>query len=437
MRAQLSTLRSELRRASLSGRFHRARPEEGGDVGFTVVETVITLFIVSIVMGLVLGFITNFLQQSTNVRDTMSGVQQDQTAGEGLLQYLHAAIVILPGSNATTIDASILEGVTSGTPQTATFQAELIPPAGPKLDATFQTSLVPNGGYCPIPPAAPNPNCVSINDYDVVNSATVFTYYIGGASITTTTAPTNVQLSQIVAVGIDVTFMAGPQTPTQGFQAVRPTTFETTIYLQNASGAPAPTSAVVVNAPNGTVGSSLTMTATVSPVPDGGFVTFIVTLLGNTLSVCTSGAVVSTTDGTATCSFIPATGGTYDVSATFSGTSDFQPSTSLVTTFSVPQPTSTLINPVTPGSGSLTIKAIVTPSAASGSVTFTLADQNIHCHFHCSANSPSVPVSSGSATWTASNLNSGDTYTINATFQSSSPSTYSNSVAPQTTGVPN
>ena len=115
MRTHLRPLRPELRRASLSGRLHRARLQGGEDVGFTIVETAITLLIVSIIMGLVFGFITNFFQQSVNVSDTMSGVQQDQTAGEGLLQYLHAAIVILPGSNATTLDASILDGVTSGT----------------------------------------------------------------------------------------------------------------------------------------------------------------------------------------------------------------------------------------------------------------------------------------------------------------------------------
>ena len=56
----------------------------------------------------------------------MTGVQQDQTAGQALMQYLHAAIVILPGSNATTLNASILAGVnSSGTAQTATLQAVL------------------------------------------------------------------------------------------------------------------------------------------------------------------------------------------------------------------------------------------------------------------------------------------------------------------------
>ncbi len=439
MRTHLRPLRPELRRASLSGRLHRARLQGGEDVGFTIVETAITLLIVSIVMGLVFGFITNFFQQSVNVSDTMSGVQQDQTAGEGLLQYLHAAIVILPGSNATTLDASILDGVTSGTnpvPQVATFQAELVAPAGPNLDATFQTSMAANGGYCPVPPAAPNPNCRSMNDYDVVNSSTVFTYYLGGASVTTTTTPTNAQLSEIVAVGVDVTFLAGPQKPTEGFQAVRPTTLQTTVYLQNASGAPAPTSTVSVSAPNGTVGSPLTLTATVAPVPDGGFVTFTVTLNGNTLSVCTSGAIVSTTDGTATCTFTPAQGGTYDVSATFSGTSDFQPSSSSVTAVSVPIPTSFTSIRVVAGATTLALTAFLTasqnPSGITGSVVFTVTQQG-SCHSHCGSSSPSEPVSSGSAAWTATSLNSNQNFNITATF-SDPTNTYATSSS-STTGT--
>ena len=54
-----------------------------------------------------------------------------------------------------------------------------------------------------------------LNDYDAVNSSTVFTYYYNNYSVTpvvlaSTTTPTNAQLSEIVAVAVDVTFLAGP-----------------------------------------------------------------------------------------------------------------------------------------------------------------------------------------------------------------------------------
>ena len=162
----------------------------------------------------------------------------------------------------------------------------------------------------------------------------MFTYYYNNYSTTpvslaSTTTPTNAQLAEIVAVGINVTFLAGPHKPVYGFHAVHASNFQTTIYLQNAAGAPAPTSATTITAPtSAVVGSPLTLTATVSPVPDGGTVTFTVTYGGSPLSVCTAPVDVSTTTGTATCTFTPGSGGTYDVTASFSGTSDFQPSTS-------------------------------------------------------------------------------------------------------------
>ena len=222
---------------------HRDRIREGEDEGFTLIETLVTLVIISVIVPIVLALVTNLFQQSQNVHDTMTGVQQDQTAGQALMQYLHAAIVILPGSNATTLNASILAGVnSSGTAQTATLQAVLHNSGNPTLDATFTTSLTPDGGVT-----------TSIGTYDAVNSSAVFTYFYNNYSTTpvglaSTTAPTNAQLSEIVAVAVDVTFLAGPHVPTYGFHAVRASNFQTTIYLQNAAGAPAPTSSISVTA---------------------------------------------------------------------------------------------------------------------------------------------------------------------------------------------
>ena len=99
---------------------------------------IVTLVIVSLIIPVALMLVTNIFQQSQNVHDTILGVQQDQTAGQSLLQYLHATIVVLPGSNATTLNASILAGVnSSGTTQTATLNAVFTNSANPKMDATL------------------------------------------------------------------------------------------------------------------------------------------------------------------------------------------------------------------------------------------------------------------------------------------------------------
>jgi hypothetical protein len=400
----------------------------------------------SVVVALVFSFMTNLLRQSTDVQDTMSGVQQDQTAGEGLLQYLHAAIVVLPGSNATTLDASILDGVSSGTPQTATFQAEYIPPTGSQVDATFQTSLAPNGGYCPVPPAAPNPACRSINDYDVcalntvvppcsngTPQTTVFTYYMTNSTTTTTTGncpapfvctttPSDAELSDVVAVAIDVTFLSGPHVPKVGFEAVRPTTFQTAVYLQNASGAPAPTSTVSIST-SGTkaFGSPLTLTATVSPTPDGGYVTFSVTYDGT--AYCTSPVDVNTTNGTAACTFTPPVGGTYEASATFSGSfsgsSDFQASTSAQTAIVIPIQTYTNVGVTSGTSGQLPITATVTAqdsSTPTGNVSFTVTTTTGTKCLAPSGCTQQETLISGQASWTVSGLSNSSTYSVTANF---------------------
>jgi type II secretory pathway pseudopilin PulG len=400
-------------RPTLSARFHRARARRETDGGFTLVETVVTMAIVTTILAVVLGVVTNLFQQSTDVHDTMSGVQQDQTAGEALTQYLHSTILIETGSNATTLNASILAGVNgSETPQTATLSAVLTNSVSPKLDATFTISLTPDGGHTS-----------SVNTYDAVNTSAAFTYYYNNYATTpvglaSTSNPTVSELSEIVAVGIDVTFLAGPHVPTVGYQAIRASTFQTTVYLQNASGAPAPTTAVSVST-SGTIasGQPLNAVATVSPVPDGGTMSFTVTnQSGTVLSFCTTAVAVSTTTGQATCTFTPPTGGDYYVLAAFSGTADFQPSTSSNTEIVVPITTTISITSVTVTNNSVTVNAAVSPAAATGNVAFTVQQQG-GCGFGgCTTYNGSVPLSSGTASFTQGSLNANKTYNVTATY---------------------
>ena len=415
-------------------RLDRARWQRGEDHGFTIVETLVALLVVSVVIPIGLAFVSNMFQQSQDVHDTMTGVQQDQVAGEVLLQYLHATIVVLPGSTATTLNASVLAGVNSSTPQTATLQATLTPPTSPSLDATFTTSLTPNTG--------PNAwKTTSIGTYDAVNTSTVFTYYyVSSTGLAPLTALTNAELSEVVAVGIDVTFLAGPHKPTYGFHAVHASNFETTIYLQNSAGAPAPTTMTTITGPTGTVaaGSPLTVTATVSPTPTGsdqGLVTFTVTLSGSPLADCTSPVDVAATSDAATCTFTPATGGTYDVTAAFSGTDLLEPSTSVVDAIVVLTPTTITINNVTvPSSGTLSINVTVGPVGVTGQVSFN-ATQN-SCSYHCQNGIDSETLSSGTATGRITGLQHGSGYTVtatytgNSTYGASSPATWPNTVTP-------
>lgn len=397
---------------------------EYDDNGFSLVELLVTLLVVAIVIPLAFGLVTNLLQQSQNVHDTIVGVQQDQTAGEALIQYLHGTTLILPGSSATTLDASILAGVNStSTPQSATLQAVLTNSTAPGLDAVFTTSLTPSGG-----PTS------SIGTYDALDSTAstpVFTYYYNASSTTSTTTastttsstpaglastntPTNAELPLIVAVGVDVTFLAGPHVPTEGFQATHPTSFQTTVYLQNSSGVPAPSSSTsLVKTGTVKINSQLTLTATVSPVPDGGTVTFAVDQGGTPLSVCPTPVPVATTTGNAVCTFTPASGGQYHASASFSGTAKYQASTSTLLTIVVPIATTTSITSVAGGVGTLTIPATVSPSAATGTVSFTIHRNGCSS---CTTFRGSAQLAGGSATYFQSGLAQNQLFNVTATY---------------------
>jgi prepilin-type N-terminal cleavage/methylation domain-containing protein len=478
------------RRAKLAGRPTGAPARRrAGDAGFTLVELVVTLLLVAIITPLAFGLIRNLLQQSTDVHDTMVGVQQDQVAGEALLQYLHGATVILAGSDATTLDASIDAGINASTqaPDTATLTAVLAEPTSPSLDATFTTSITPNGG-------APS----NVGTYDAVASTSVFSYFYNDTTLGATTsapcsasasadlptglactsAPTDPQLPAIVAVGIDVTFLAGPHVPIEGFAAVRPSNFETTVYLQNsagvaavASGTPTTTTSpgtpttttspgttttvptttqvpqqstrtVVAGPINATIGAPATVRATVSPSPGGGTVSFVLTLDGGAIS-CGSGPAAVGADGTATCSFTPAQAGTYSLSADYSGDAQYGASSSTEIRFTVSSPTTLELGVVGSnsgsgywygfGSGSLAMTATISPASATGSVTFTWgASFSGRCYYGYGS-SQSVVVSSGSASYTATGLRGSASYCVSATF-SDPTGTYGSSSA-QATGT--
>jgi hypothetical protein len=48
-------------------------------------------------------------------------------------------------------------------------------------------------------------------------------------------------INEIAAVGIHVTFLAGPQTPTEGYAADQPTTLDTVVFLRGSATTPTST----------------------------------------------------------------------------------------------------------------------------------------------------------------------------------------------------
>lgn len=392
-----------------------------------------TMMIVVTAVPIALTTIRALVRQSADVQGTIAGVQQDQTASSALLQYLHGATTILAGSNATTLDASVLFGVSSGVPQTASLQSVLHDSSSPAGDAVLETTITTSSG-----------RSFSVTSNYAVNSDHVFTYYYNDPSSSTTapadgspaglastTAPTTSELSEIVAVQIAATFLSGPHTSLAGDSTLRASNFDTTVYLQNSSGAPAPASTTSLAFSGGTsVGSTVTVTATVSPVPDGGTVTFSSFYEGSPTSICSGVVAVSTSTGEASCSFTPSAVGTYGFEASFSGTSHFQPSSAALSSIAAVSPSATAVSATGGGSrGTLVVDATFTASpiggaAPTGTATVVVRETS-RCWWRCSsalsqagALSPSTsnPATTAALSLTFTGLVSGATYSVTVTY---------------------
>lgn len=396
---------SKATRRRTDHRLRRGRPRRG-DAGFTFIELVVAMAIAGIVLPAFFMLARNLNQQSVAIGDTVTAVQQGQTAAEALYPILHSATTVLAGSNATTLCARAFNGYDQGNeiPNVALIESQLIPPAAPGDDAELATTLVYESQN---PQGQTTYSTKEIGTYYAVPSTTVFMYgFNGGAtsapttsdatgptgptgptggdglqwtydpaslvnqvgSTTSTSTPPSTTTStpaagfvpgtpcqqaaqatngyeytDVVAVHVDVSFVAGPRQPTQGFAAAHPTSFETTIALQNSTGAAAPTSTIGFTFP-GTIidGESSTINAEISPPPAGngaGTVAFDISINGVLQS--TSCSAVPVNNGVASCVFQPTAFGAPGsncssggiVTATYSGDTSLLSSTSPQTCF--------------------------------------------------------------------------------------------------------
>jgi len=235
------------------------RPDGASDGGFTLVEMVIGLVIFSIISSIAFMVITQMMTEGQAIVDTGIGIQQADQANESLLQWLRGTTSFLPqgtsgciagtqpqtanyfcaasnvgvlyhtvSSNGTT--TTIPFGVTSDV-LTALWCAGPIvsgacTAAQPHVDATFTVSV--NGRVISEYYARPL----------VVGGVTqpTFTYYKdnGAGGLAALAAPVPAcAYPEIYALGINVSFLAGPQRPAEGYAADLPSTLRTTIYLRN------------------------------------------------------------------------------------------------------------------------------------------------------------------------------------------------------------
>jgi hypothetical protein len=415
-----------------------------------LVELIVTLLVFSIVIPIAFGAIRNLVQQSTNIHDLVDSMQQDQVAGQTLLQYLHTVYSVSSSSTSSSLNANLEAGYSTAaaTPQIATLSATCSPTATSGVGQLVVT-LTPFGGsstsqdtyYVEIPQSAPAGTC-PIFQFGYVQHGQAGSP-VRWAATPSATVPT-------VALEITATFLPGPRIPPEG-AAAEPSTLQTEIYLQNASATPAPSTTTTVSASaSPATDYPVTLTSSVLPSPDGGAMSFSVTQPDGTSVSCPSSALSS---GTATCTFTPLETGSYTVSAQYSGDQSFNQS-STTTTLNVAYDTSTSLplsssppaSTTTKSGTFINVSATVAgavpatyaqPPAPGGTVVFTIiatskrGSQSTVTPVVCAAG---VGVSGGVATCPNVPItpNAGNTYTATATFTPSSGTYYGSTSASST-----
>ncbi len=308
----MSRVRSAVRRGRRDFWTLRHTPD---DSGMTLVELVVVLVVISIVMTLSTTLIINANQQTTDMLDTVKGIESQTGAEEAFINFLRGSTEILTVNNSagaqvapstSELDIVVNDGfntsdATSNWGQTQPYQSnctnvdaiDWTPSSPAGADAQFSVSAdIPSTGmpnmspwsnvaalgpapytYSPKSPCAPpvasgaNPPLIhSISNYYALSNQPdpAFTYWAWQSSLSTTlpappaaleVPPGLVQLpvngsnvlpacavQDIAAVGVHVTFLAGPQTPHEGFAADQPTTLNTLIFLIGSSTSGATTS---------------------------------------------------------------------------------------------------------------------------------------------------------------------------------------------------
>ena len=268
--------------------------------GFTALELITVLAILAVVFTIVTSLFTSFNQQTTNTKDSVVGIQEETEAQQTLIQYLRGASQLLPvyagsvqvGPSATELDAITSEGFNTTNPNSNTYynsnctnlDALWFVPSGvahpdAQFDITFDVPATgpPSGqpwssitpavdvptAFTPASTCTPTSPTRTVATYYALSSqnmttSPVFTYYYWNNTVLTALALQNgvlpaCAINEVAAVGVHLTFLAGPQVPTEGYAADEPTTLDTLVYLRGsamAAAAPTTTTSTLVACAN-------------------------------------------------------------------------------------------------------------------------------------------------------------------------------------------
>ncbi len=215
--------------------------------------------------------------------------------------------------------------------------------------ATITATLATTGGAGPLTV----PATLSFSDTDgVIAAGSCSGLAVVDGAATCTTAPLEHSASDLVTVSYP------------GSTDYAATETSATLEVQPAS------TSIAVSPTSGVVGGQATLTATVSPVPDGGAVRFSDT--GGVVAC----AAATVSDGSASCtSAVLTTAGSDEVTAAYLGNADYSASPASAAALSIgPGPTTLSLqaSPSSPGVAStVTVTATLSPPVDGGSVSFS------------------------------------------------------------------
>ena len=250
---------------------------------------------------------------------------------------------------------------------------------GDNGDGSGTVSSAPAGIDCGSTCAAGFPQNQNVTLTETPANGSVFTGWSGDCSGTSTTC----QVTLSTARSVEASFVVPPSTATSLQSSAEPST----------------------------VGQQVTYTATVSPTPDGGTVSF--TDGGSTISGCGS-VGVNTSTGDATCSSTYSAVGSHTIQASYSGETDFggSQSSSRIQVVNAANPTMALQSSANPSliAQQVTYTASVSPAPDGGTVSFTDGGSTIS-----GCESVAVNTSTGDATCQATYASTG-LHTIEAGY---------------------
>ena len=209
------------------------------DRGMTITELSVTMLVFAIVSAVTLGIISSLTQQSVNLKNSNAAAQQEIIGSEALQPFIHSALTV---QKATSTEFAFVaysgfnystSGTGAGTATCVLVDSKWTPKGSGQATARFTITTQPADCSTAVVTTGTKP--VTVATYAALNSQTtpVFQYLNSAGTVIGPNPPCTA--TEIYAAIVNITYLAGPQTATQGFASNRASTLYAEVYFQPES----------------------------------------------------------------------------------------------------------------------------------------------------------------------------------------------------------